>query len=79
MMRAKLLMTDSLIGRTVGIVTLTGRTRTGICGSLSRWTTSALSVTDFHQTTRFQYGGEDIAVGPLAPPGVIESDWAGVW
>ena len=34
-----------------GVVTLTGRTGTGICGSLSRWTKSALSVTDFHQTS----------------------------
>jgi hypothetical protein len=33
------------------IVTLTRRTRTGICGSLSRWTTSASSATGFHQTS----------------------------
>jgi amidase len=34
-----------------GIVTLTGRTRTGICCSLSRWTKSALSATASHRTS----------------------------
>jgi hypothetical protein len=34
---------------TTGIVTLTGRTGTGICDSLSRWITSPLPAIDFHR------------------------------